>query len=129
MKEKLFLWLAVATLCAGSGVTTAAWGAIPANEPNYVNVHHTNGAIISASLDEQVMLQFLNDNMHVSVLEQEKALWQIDEVEMITFSAEATSDIPTIAPNENKNVRKVLENGQVIIIRDGVRYNVLGTPL
>ncbi len=129
MKEKLLLWLAVATLCAGSGVTTVAWGATQENEPNYVNMHHTNGAIISVSLDEQVVLQFLNDNMHVSVLEQEKALWQIDEVEMITFSAEATNDIPNIVPNDNNNVRKVLENGQVIIIRDGVRYSVLGTPL
>ncbi len=30
---------------------------------------------------------------------------------------------------QNNNVRKVLENGQVIIIRESVRYNVLGTQI
>ncbi len=47
---------------------------------------------------------------------------------------------PVLSPNNNtavenveqdksNNTRKVIENGQVVIIRDGVRYNVLGVRL
>ncbi len=37
--------------------------------------------------------------------------------------------VENITTDENVKVQKVMENGQVIIIRDGVRYNVLGTQV
>ena len=39
------------------------------------------------------------------------------------------SAVEDIEDNEQAEVRKVLEQGQVIIIRDGKRYNVLGTEV
>ncbi len=125
MKHKFLLWLAVAS------ISTAAWGAT--DEPNTMYVHHTNGTLFCASLEEDVVLQFLNDNMQISVLEQENTLWEIDAVEKITFGItekdpSVSTEIESITP-QNSNVRKVLENGQVIIIRDGIRYSILGVRL
>ncbi len=37
--------------------------------------------------------------------------------------------VENITTDENVKVQKIMENGQVIIIRDGVRYNVLGTQV
>ncbi len=46
-----------------------------------------------------------------------------------TQAAEDTTDVETPFMCVSGNVRKVLENGQVVIIRDGVRYNMLGIRL
>ncbi len=43
-------------------------------------------------------------------------------------SKESTS-VENIEHTNFDNIRKVIENGQVVIIRDGVRYNVLGVRL
>ncbi len=101
-----------------------------------IHIYHTNGTVFSASLDEQVVLRFLADNMQVSILQQEPMPWLLDEVQKITFSIveEETPDTPTeiedcVVRDEDCDVRKILENGQVIIIKNGVRYNILGIRL
>ncbi len=37
--------------------------------------------------------------------------------------------LPTVGTGTSSTIRKVIENGQLVIIRDGVRYNVLGVRL
>ncbi len=46
-----------------------------------------------------------------------------------TQAAESTTGVERPFMRVSGDVRKVLENGQVILIRDGVRYNVLGVRL
>ncbi len=46
-----------------------------------------------------------------------------------TQAAEDTTDVETLFMCVSGDVRKVIENGQVVIIRDGVHYNVLGIRL
>ncbi len=43
----------------------------------------------------------------------------------MTFTPDDTAAVENV-PTQEIQVRKILENGQLIIIRDGVRYNVLG---
>ncbi len=44
------------------------------------------------------------------------------------FSMKDTA-VENVKPSNSDNVRKVIENGQIVIIRDGVRYSVLGVRL
>ncbi len=103
---------------------------VVSGEPNTMYVYHTNGTVFSASLDEQVVLRFLEENMQVSILQEEPMPWFIADVQKITFGVEETTNTPTRVETpyiaSPDNVQKVLENGQVIIIKNGIRYNVLG---
>ncbi len=115
--------------------TTPEDSVLPAAEPNTMYVYHTNGTVFSASLDEQVVLRFLEDNMHLSILQEDPMPWLIADVQKITFGVEETTDTPTEVPDirdsllDTRDVQKVLENGQVVIIKNGVRYSVLGIRL
>ena len=41
-----------------------------------------------------------------------------------------TTDVETVtSTSKNAHCQKVVENGQIVIIRDGIRYNALGTQL
>ncbi len=44
-------------------------------------------------------------------------------------SKESITVVEIVEQTNSDNTRKVIENGYVVIIRDGVRYNVLGTAL
>lgn len=47
----------------------------------------------------------------------------------VTFLLEVPNAIEDIVADPSKTTQKVLENGQVVIIRDGVKYSVLGERL
>ena len=50
----------------------------------------------------------------------------------IVSQEDVATDIEFVSSDENqtsKNVQKILQNGQIFIIRDGVRYNVMGVRI
>ncbi len=109
--------------------------AVWSNEPNTMYVYHIDGKQFSAALDKQVVLRFLEETLQVKLLQQSPTAWTLTDVQKITFGIEETPDVPTAVEtlsqsvSNNDNVRKVLENGQLIIIRNGVRYNIFGMRL
>lgn len=48
--------------------------------------------------------------------------------DIVLVEAGATA-ISNVNDNDNRNVRKVVENGQIVIIKNGVRYNAVGAAL
>ncbi len=105
------------------------------DEPNTMYVYHTDGKQFSAALDKQVVLRFLEETLQVKLLQQAPTSWMLTDVQKITFGIEETPDVPTAVEtlsqsvSNQDDVRKVLENGQLIIIRNGVRYNIFGMRL
>ncbi len=101
-----------------------------AEEPTHLRVHQNNEIITTFSLDEQLVLRFLEDNIQVSILKAEPSIVAIDAIQKITFGE---NNIPNAVDNVQKEtdngVRKIIDKGTVIIIKDGVRYNVLGVRL
>ena len=53
----------------------------------------------------------------------------IDKVELVCTEPNAIEDLTTDSPAATANGKKVYENGQLIIYRDGKRYNALGVEL
>ncbi len=125
MKTKLLLWLAVAS------ISTAAW----ATEPKALNVHRLDATIRSTMLDNVQTIRFSEDEteMLIWTIDQQALTNSIPDILKVTFGDYQADNETTpvekpyiVSPNDT---RKVLENGQLVIIQNGVRYNVLGIRL
>ncbi len=116
-------------------LSLAAW----ALEPTHLRVHRTDGNVLNAQLDKQLVLDFLEENVayYLALKQADSADVQIAlaEIQKMTFGIEEIPDVPTAVEtlsygvSNQDDVRKVLENGQLIIIRNGVRYNIFGMRL
>ncbi len=127
MKTKLLLWLAVAS------ISTATW----ASEPEALNVHRSDATIRSTMLDNIQTIRFSDDEteMLIWTVDQQALTQSIPDILKVTFGDYLANNEVTDVPDtrdlilDTRDVRKVLENGQVVIIKNGVRYNVLGVQL
>ncbi len=125
MKTKLLLWLAVAS------ISTAVW----AFEPEALNVHYWDATIRSTMLDNVQAIRFSEDEteMLIQTVDQQVLTHGIPDIIKVTLGEyladDETTPVETSYITSPNNTRKVIENGQVIIIRDGVQYNVLGVRL
>ncbi len=104
-----------------------------ATEPEAVNVVRTDATVSSTLLDNVQYIVFSADKQTMTILETDETEkdYALDLVRKVVFGAYISADnTPTpmepLSPAERQGVHKVLENGQVVIIKDGVRYNVLG---
>ncbi len=125
MKTKLLLWLAVAS------VSTAVW----ATEPEAVNVHRWDATIRSTMLENVQNICFSDDEtqMLINTVDKQSITHSLSDILKVTFGEYLANDDTTpveaqdiVSPND---VQKVIENGQLIIIKNGVRYSVLGVRL
>ncbi len=125
MKTKLLLWLAVAS------ISTAAW----ASEPEALNVHRMDATISSILLDNIQTIRFSEDEtkMLIQTFDQQTVTQSIPKIFKVTFgdylADNETTCVETPYIASPDDTRKVIENGQLIIIQNGVRYNVLGIRL
>ncbi len=103
--------------------------------PEALNVVRKNASISSAYLTNVRNITFdaLSKTMNVLEKDDTEQYFSLPDIRKVMFGAYILSDdLPTIVdsiPERDNGVQKVLENGQVIIVRDGVRYNVLGMRL
>ncbi len=106
----------------------AAW----ATESETVNVHQWNGTVHQTLLNDIQSIRFNSEEtmMFIHTIEQQRLTYEMAEIRKVTFNEQSiTNALETIESMPQDGVQKILENGQVIIIRDGVRYNVLGMRL
>ncbi len=61
---------------------------VPTDEHGTMYVHYTDGTVFTASLDEQVVLRFLSENVKISMLERAPLVVEVADVQKITFSPE-----------------------------------------
>ncbi len=100
------------------------------SEPTYLYVYQQDENIMQASLKEHIVLRFSNENLQISQNQQETHSIAIDNIKKIAFgTADITNVLESVSTEENATVQKVFENGVIIIIKDGVRYNLLGVRL
>ncbi len=132
MRTKLLLWLAVAS------ISTAAWASPYAGSdstPEALNVHRLDATIRSTMLDNVQTIRFSVDEteMVVWTVDQQALTHGIPDILKVTFGdylAETeTTQVETSFMASPNYTRKVLENDQLIIIQNGVRYSVLGIRL
>ncbi len=131
MKTKLLLWLAVAS------ISTAAWATPYAGSesmPEALNVHRLDATIRSTMLDNVQTIRFCDDEteMLIHTIDQQSLTHSIPDILKVTFGDyladnESTRVEPYIASPDK--IQKVIENGQLVIIQNGVKYNVLGIRL
>ncbi len=103
-----------------------------AKAPEAVNVVRKNASISSTLLTNVQNITFDAAMKTMTILEKDAAEQTFDllDVRSVLFGAYILSEDVSIeidpTPAEDDGVRKVLINGQVVIIRDNVKYNVLG---
>ncbi len=125
MKTKLLLWLAVAS------ISTATW----ATEPEALNVHRLDATIRSVMLDNVQTIRFSADEteMLIWTVDQQALTQSIPDILKVTFgdylADNETTPVETPYIASLNDTRKVIENGQLIIIKDGVKYTILGICL
>ncbi len=125
MKTKLLLWLAVAS------ISTVTW----ATEPEALNVHRWDATIRSNMLDNIQTIRFSDDEteMLIHTVDQQSLTNSIPDILKLTFgdylADNETTPVETSFMASPDNTRKVLENGQLVIIKNGVRYSILGMRL
>lgn len=83
-------------------------------------------------------MSFLNDNLHFYV-QSKPTIVSLDDVEEITFmwveanhpadTEDTAIELPWSEDERTSNTRKIIENGMLIIIKDGIRYNIYGMRL
>ncbi len=125
MKRKLLFLMAVALPLM-----------VSATEPEAINIVHHDLTITSTRLDELTCLTFSSDEttvkIHTATAENE---FIINDIRKVLFGEYIAPNDPTEVIEvrdsilDTHSVRKVLENGHLVIIRDGKRYNVLGTRI
>ncbi len=132
MKTKLLLWLAVAS------ISTAAWATPYAGSesmPEALNVHRLDATIRSTMLDNVQTIRFCDDEteMLIHTIDQQSLTHSIPDILKVTFgdylADNESTRVETLSHSVSDNTRKVLENGQLIIIQNGVKYNILGIRL
>ncbi len=124
MTKKILLWLVVAS------ISTAVW----ATEPEALNVHRSDVTIRSTMLDNIQTIRFSDDEteMLIYTVDQQSLSHSLPEILKLTFGDyladnETTRvEMPLASPNDT---RKILENGNLVIIKNGVRYSILGMRL
>ncbi len=94
-------------------------------QPKFVDA--AKGNLDLAEANDQLLVGKLDD-VTTDIYGTERKSNYAGAFEYVATSEGGTTDIEN-AEVENTNVRKVVENGQVVIIRDGVRYNVLGNVI
>ncbi len=107
---------------------------VTATEPEAVNVLHVDETITSAMLDDLTCLTFSSDEttvkLHTTTVEKE---FIINDIRKVLFGEYIAPNNPTsVETIENiptEGVYKTIENGHLVIIKDNVKYNVLGTRL
>ncbi len=130
--RKLIIFLAM-LLC-----TTSIAAQVSVEQPNTILLSQKDGSRTSTSLYNHVMLRFLNDNLHFYV-QNEPTIVSLDAVDEITFmwveanhptdTKDTAIEVPSHDEEPVSNTRKIIENGMLIIIKDGVRYNIYGMRL
>ncbi len=134
MKRKLLLWLAIAS------VSTVAWatestGASGTIEPEAMNVHRWDATIRSTMLDNVQTIRFSDDEteMLIWTIDQQSLSHGIPDILKVTFgdylADNETTPVETLLHSVSDNTRKFLENGNLVIIKNGVRYSILGMRL
>ncbi len=123
MKKNLLLFMA---LCLPLMAFTT--------EPEAVNVVHVDETITSAMLDDLTCLTFSSDEttvkLHTTTVEKEFIISDIRKVLFGDYIAPDTpTEVETIENIPTEGVRKTIENGHLVIIKDNVKYSVLGTRL
>ncbi len=130
--RKLILFLSV-LLCTSSIVAQ-----VSIEEPNTILLSQKDGSRTSTSLYNHVVMSFLNDNLHFYV-QSKPTIVSLDDVEEITFmwveanhpadTEDTAIELPWGEDERTSNTRKIIENGMLIIIKDGIRYNIYGMRL
>ncbi len=132
--RKLLLFLSV-FLC-----TTSLVAQVSIEQPNTILLSQTDGSRTSTSLYNHVVMTFLNDNLHFYVQSKPTIVsLDLDYVDEITFmwveenhpaDVEDTAiELPWGNGGRDSDTRKIIENGMLIIIKNGVRYNIYGMRL
>ncbi len=118
--------------------TSSIVAQVSIERPNTILLSQTDGTCTSASLYNHVVLSFLNDNLHFSV-KQQPTIVSLDDVEEITFkwveanhpadTEDTAIELPWGDDDRASDTRKIIENGMLVIIKNGIRYNIYGMRL
>ncbi len=131
MKTKLLLWLAVASISTAVGAT----GSSRTTAPEALNVHRSDATIRSTMLDNIQTIRFSADEteMFIHTVDQQSLTHSIPEILKVTFgdylADNETTPVETPYIASPNDTRKVIENGNLVIIKNGVRYSILGMRL
>ncbi len=135
MKTKLLLWLAVAS------ISTAVWASELAPyvgseaSAEALNVHRLDATIRSTMLDNIQTIRFSEDEteMLIQTVDQQSLTHSIPDILKVTFgdylANNETTPVETPYIASPDKIQKVIENGQLVIIQNGIKYNVLGIRL
>ncbi len=125
MQTKLLLWLAVAS------ISTATW----ATDPEALNVHRLDATIRSMMLDNVQTIRFNAEEtaMLIHTTDQQTLTYGVPDILKVIFgdylADNETTPVETPYIASPNDTHKILENGQLIIIKDGVKYTILGIRL
>ncbi len=117
MKRKLLLFFALASM---SIFARAA-------EPEALIITLSDSSVETVLLDEIREITFNETATQAIIckLDNNEIVIGLDNVEEATFNHSTATILPTLLLEQNPT-QKVIENGQLYIVKDGVRYNVLG---
>ncbi len=117
MKRKLLLFFVLASM---SIFARAA-------EPEALNITLSDSSVVTVLLDEIREITFNETATQAIIckLDNSEIVIGLDNLEEVTFGDNSTSVLQSLLFDQTPT-QKVIENGQLFIIKDGVRYNVLG---
>ncbi len=125
MKTKLLLWLAVAN------ISMAAWS----SEPEALNVHCLDAAISSTMLDNIQSIRFSEDETEILIhtVDQQNLTNSIPDIFKVTFGNYIVDNEITLVETpyiaSQNDVQKLIQNGQLVIVKGAAKYNILGIRL
>ncbi len=110
---------------------------IYAAEPEALNIVRTDATISSTLLDDVQRITFNEEETMMTITKTDEVTkdFALLDIQYLMFGAySAENDTPTgiadcVVRNAESDTRKVLENGNLIIIKNGIRYSVLGIRL
>ncbi len=133
MKRKLLFCMAFCLpLMAGATGTSNSSKSSGATTPDAINIVHHDLTITSTMMDDLTCLTFSSDEttvkIHTATAENEIA---IAEIRAVLFGDYLKpTDVENCEMQDTPSgVRKTIENGQLVIIKDNVKYNIWGTVL
>ncbi len=105
--------------------------ALEATETETVNVHQWNGTVHQTLLNDIQSIRFNSEEtmMFIHTINQQRLTYEMAEIRKVTFNDSTVDALEAIESTPQDGVQKILENGHVVIVRDGVRYNILGMRL
>ncbi len=128
MKKKILL---LAALCL-------PLVALRATEPEALNIVRINAAMASTLLNEVQRITFNEEEtiMSLNLTDETSKDFALVDVQYLAFGAYSAEDgtlteVPDTQDSmlDTRGVQKVLENGCIYIIQNGIRYNILGIRL